>query len=252
MRTYSIELGLDQVPEIAQRHGLKVMQGLWLSSQPDENRVQIDTTVALAKQYPDVIRAVVVGNEVLLRGEMSAADLADTIREVKAQVPMPVTYADVWEFWLRNRDARRTRSISSPSISCRTGRTSRSRRGRPPPMSTSIRQQVAAAFPGKEILIGEVGWPSAGRMREGALPSPANQARVLQEMVALAQAREFPRQRDRGLRPAVEAPARRHGRRPLGLVRRRDAAAEIRAGGAGLQSSGLALAGRRRALRWRR
>ena len=38
----------------------------------------------------------------------------------------------------------------------------------------AIRQQVVAAFPGKEILIGETGWPSKGRMREGALPSPAS------------------------------------------------------------------------------
>ena len=67
-------------------HGLKVLQGFWLSSQPDQDRKQIDTAVALAKRYPDIIRAVVVGNEVLLRGEMSAADLARTIREVKARV----------------------------------------------------------------------------------------------------------------------------------------------------------------------
>ncbi len=45
-----------------------------------------------------------VGNEVLLRGEMTTADLAATIRSVKAQVKVPVTYADVWEYWLRNRE----------------------------------------------------------------------------------------------------------------------------------------------------
>ncbi len=60
--------------------------------------------IALAKHYPDVIQSVVVGNEVLLRGELSAQDLGNVIREVKRQVPMPVTYADVWEFWQRNRD----------------------------------------------------------------------------------------------------------------------------------------------------
>ena len=32
IRTYSVENGLDKVPEIAQRHGLKVLQGLWLSN----------------------------------------------------------------------------------------------------------------------------------------------------------------------------------------------------------------------------
>ena len=46
----------------------------------------------------------VVGNEVLLRGDMAADDLAAIIRAVKARVKVPVTYADVWEFWLRNRE----------------------------------------------------------------------------------------------------------------------------------------------------
>src|SRR5713226_7629437 len=104
VRTYSIDHGLDQIPEIARRHGMKVLQGLWLSSQPEPSRKQVETTIALARRFPDVITGIVVGNEVLLRGEMSAPDLARTIREVKAQVAMPVTYADVWEFWLRNRD----------------------------------------------------------------------------------------------------------------------------------------------------
>ena len=39
VRTYSVEFGLDKVPEIARRHGLKVLQGLWLSSDPDKNRL---------------------------------------------------------------------------------------------------------------------------------------------------------------------------------------------------------------------
>ena len=55
----------------------------------------------------------------------------------------------------------------------------------------AIRRQLVAAFAGKEIIIGEVGWPSAGRMREGALPSPANQARVIQDVLALAKRDNF-------------------------------------------------------------
>ena len=43
---------------------------------------------------------------------------------------------------------------------------------------------MSEAFAGKEVIIGEVGWPSAGRMREGALPSPLNQARVISEVLA--------------------------------------------------------------------
>ena len=104
VRTYSIENGLDHVAEIAQRHGLKVLQGLWLSSNAEKNRQQIATTIALAKKFPKTIEGVIVGNEVLLRGDMSVNDLIAIIREVKAQVPEPVSYADVWEFWLRYRD----------------------------------------------------------------------------------------------------------------------------------------------------
>ncbi|MGA8386733.1 MAG: beta-(1-6) glucans synthase, partial [Pseudolabrys sp.] len=104
VRTYSVDFGLDQIAGIAAKYGLKVMQGLWLSSHPAKNNYQIETAIALANKYPETIRAVVVGNEVLLRGDMTATDLARTIRAVKARVRVPVTYADVWEFWLRNSD----------------------------------------------------------------------------------------------------------------------------------------------------
>src|SRR5262249_23032133 len=49
-----------------------------------------------------------------------------------------------------------------------------------------IRAKVAAAFPGKEIFIGETGWPSEGRMREAALASRINQARFIAEILARA------------------------------------------------------------------
>ena len=54
-----------------------------------------------------------------------------------------------------------------------------------------IRKRMAVAFPDKEILIGETGWPSAGRMREGALPSRTNQARVVSEILDLAKREKF-------------------------------------------------------------
>jgi len=190
VRTYSIQNGLDQVPAIAERLGIKVIQGLWLARDREKNRVEIDATVALAKRYPSVITAIVVGNEVLLRGELSAADLSAVVREVKAAVPMPVTYADVWEFWLRNRDLAEAVDFitihilpyweDTPIAADRAGA-----------HVDEIRSNVAKSFPGKEILIGEVGWPSAGRMREGALPSPANQARVLAEVMARARAGHY-------------------------------------------------------------
>jgi glucan 1,3-beta-glucosidase len=190
IRTYSTDFGLDQVPEIARRHGLKMLQGLWLSGEPEKSRLQVQTAIDLAKRYPDVITAIVVGNEVLLRGEMSAADLLNTIRAVKAQTPVRVTYADVWEFWLRHREL--VAAVDFVTIHILPyWEDFPIPAGEAGSHVAAIRQKVAAAFPGKEILIGETGWPSAGRMREGALPSPATQARVLHDVLTLAKRENF-------------------------------------------------------------
>jgi glucan 1,3-beta-glucosidase len=190
VRTYSIENGLDQVPGLAQKVGLKVIQGIWLGSNRFRNLTQISTVVRLTKEYPDTITAVVVGNEVLLRGEMTVNDLAATIRSVKAQVTVPVTYADVWEYWLRNREIYDAVDFITIHILPYWEDFPIRAKFAAAHVDT-IRQQMAVAFPGKEILIGETGWPSEGRMREGALPSRTNQARVVSEILDLAKQENF-------------------------------------------------------------
>ncbi len=186
VRTYSIANGLDQVPPLAAKAGLKVIQGIWLSSDRFKNLTQIATALQLTKNYPGTITSLVVGNEVLLRGEMTTADLVTYIRSVKAQAAgVPVTYADVWEFWLKNRELYEAVDFVTIHIlpywedfpiKAKFAATH----------VDSIRRRMVVAFPGKEILVGETGWPSQGRMREGALPSRTNQARVVSEMLELA------------------------------------------------------------------
>jgi exo-beta-1,3-glucanase (GH17 family) len=190
VRTYSIENGLDQVPALAAKAGLKVMQGIWLGSDRLKNAIQIATAVRLAKEYPGVITSLVVGNEVLLRGEMTTTDLANLIRSVKAQVTVPVTYADVWEYWLRYREIYEVVDFitihilpywEDVPVRAKFAATHVNR----------IRHDMAMVFAGKEILIGETGWPSQGRMREGALPSRTNQARVVSEILQMAKLENF-------------------------------------------------------------
>ncbi|WP_407121945.1 beta-(1-6) glucans synthase [Bradyrhizobium sp. STM 3561] len=190
IRTYATDLGLDQIPELAARAGLKVVQGIFLDKDQQKNRAQISTAIRLAREYPGTVIALVVGNETLLRKDITVSDLADTIRSVKAQVSVPVTYADVWEFWLSSRELYDAvdfvtihilpywENVPIPAEAAATH-------------ADAIRRQVAAAFPGKEILIGEVGWPSQGRMRGSALPSRINQARVVSEVLDLARRENF-------------------------------------------------------------
>ncbi len=190
VRIYSVDFGLENVPEIAERHGLKVLLGLWVSSHADRTKYQIDTGIALARRYPGVIRAVIVGNEALLRGEIAPEALGDLLRRVKSEVAVPVSYADVWEFWLRYRQLASAVDFITVHILPYW---------EDHPIAANeaanhvdaIRKRVAAEFAGREIVIGEVGWPSAGRMRSGALPSPSSQARALHDVLARGKSERF-------------------------------------------------------------
>jgi exo-beta-1,3-glucanase (GH17 family) len=190
VRTYSVDNGLDKVPELASRVGLKVLLGVWIGNEPRKNAVLADTAISLAKAYPDTVQAIIVGNEVLLRGEMTPSDLRAIIRSVKARVNIPVTYADVWEYWLRYREV--AADVDFVTIHVLPYWENMPVRAEDAAAHVvAIQKQVALLFPGKEILIGETGWPSNGRMREGALPSRTNQARIVSEMLDLAKRENF-------------------------------------------------------------
>ena len=173
------------MPALAAKVGLKVILGVWIGRDPQKNADLIDAAVSLTKHYPETITALVVGSEVLLRGDMTAGDLKKTIRAAKARVSIPVSYADVSEFWLRYSDI--GKEVDFITIHVLPYREDVPVRAEDAAAHVGgIHRQMAAAFPGKEILIGEAGWPSGGRMRDGAHPSRINQARFFSELVELA------------------------------------------------------------------
>ena len=185
VRTYSVDQGLDDVPRLARRHGLRVLLGIWIGRNATENDREIARALEVLRRDADVIDAVVVGNEVLLRREQPVAGLRAYLDRVRSATSIPVTYADVWEFWLRN-------PALADAVSFVTVHMLPYWEDDPQPVGRAVdhvvrvHEQVRAAFPGKAILIGEVGWPSAGRRREGAVPSVANQARFVREFADAA------------------------------------------------------------------
>jgi glucan 1,3-beta-glucosidase len=186
VRTYSTNQGLSEVVPIAARHGLKVMLGAWLGSTVKDNEKEIASVIALAKAYPETVVAVIVGNEVLLRRDLTAADLQAYIRRVQEAVTVPVTYADVWEFWLKNKQL-------ADDVDFITVHMLPYWEDQPIAVPAALHhvqqvlQRVQAAFPGKKLFVGEIGWPSLGRMRQDARPSPSDQTRFLREFVAVSQ-----------------------------------------------------------------
>ncbi|KRF01971.1 glycoside hydrolase family 17 [Frateuria sp. Soil773] len=187
VRTYSQGQGLAAVPAIAGRYGMKVLMGIWLGRDPAANAREVQLGIATAKAHPEALRGVIVGNEVLLRGELSAAALAAYAREVRAAIPaaVPVSYADVWEFWLRYPQM-------ASAVDYLTIHILPYWEDQPVPPEHAVRHvadvyaRMRQAFPGRRVMIGETGWPSAGRPRRAARASVVNEARYLREFLAYA------------------------------------------------------------------
>jgi exo-beta-1,3-glucanase (GH17 family) len=190
VRTYQVDQGHQRIPALAGRHGMRVQQGLWIGRNAAENEEQITTAIKMVKAHRDTIKSLIVGNEVLLRGDQSPQALLHIIRRIKAEVSVPVTYADVWEFWLRYPEIADAVDFITIHILPYWEDI---------PVAAEhaadhveeIRRRVAERFPNRQIYIGEVGWPSHGRMRMVAEASPANQARVIQDVLALAERERF-------------------------------------------------------------
>jgi exo-beta-1,3-glucanase (GH17 family) len=190
IRTYRTGAGLDHLPDIAARHGLWVWQGIAIGRDETRNDEEIERAIALAPTHRDVIRAFIVGKEVLSRRDMPSIELVALLKRVRGWTGIPVSYADRWDIWL---DAE---SVAA-AVDFITVHVDLYRAGYPVPTSEATREmvggraRVALRFAGKKVVVGEAGWPSAGRMREAALPSPAGQARVLHELATAAKAGVF-------------------------------------------------------------
>lgn len=186
VRTYSVIQGLDAVPRIARSLGMTVMLGGWVGHERTKNEKELETLIELARRYPETARAVIVGNEVLLRREQPPSELVAMISRVRAAVPVPVTYADVWEFWEKHPEV--ADAVDFVTIHTLPYWEDEPRAiGEAVPHVVAIWRKMSARFPGKRVFIGEAGWPSAGRMREGARPGQIEQARFVRELMVAAE-----------------------------------------------------------------
>jgi exo-beta-1,3-glucanase (GH17 family) len=191
VRTYSMGQGLGAVPDIAGRYGMKVLMGIWLGRDPVANEREIELGIAAAKRDHASLRGIVVGNEVMLRGELSEKALAAYIQRVNDATDVPVTYADVWEFWERHPALAKATDYLTIHILPYW-------EDEPVAPEKAVRhvadvyQHMKAQFPGKQIMIGETGWPSQGRTRRDASASLVNEARYIREFLNYAATVDMP------------------------------------------------------------
>ena len=95
VRTFSCKEGNELIPAIAKENGLDTMIGVWLDDDRKQNEVEIANAIAIADAgHADILA---VGNEVLLRGELSEDELLNYIHRVKEAAPnVPVGYVDAY------------------------------------------------------------------------------------------------------------------------------------------------------------
>ena len=198
VRTYSSGENLETVPQRAGKYGLKVWHGAWLNNNEKENLEQINLLIDHANKYKDTVERVIVGNEVLLRKDLTANELRRYIRQVKQRVSQPVTYADVWEFWLSNPSLADEVDFITIHILPYWEDEPIGIDRREPDGTLSIEKhlvdiykKVQARFPGKKIVIGETGWPSDGRMRSDARPGRVEQVKYFSVFRSAAEREKF-------------------------------------------------------------
>jgi len=187
VRTYSSSDIAGVIPRLAADAGVKVTAGAWLETNRARNDAEIDALIRNAREYRSVER-VIVGNEAILRGDLKVEELVQYLRRVRKSLRLPVSTAEPWHVWVRNPAlAREVDFITIHLLPYWEGVPAES-------AVDFVREQyekIHKAFPGKRILIGEVGWPSYGNRLQQAKPSLGNEARFIRGFLNLANAQRY-------------------------------------------------------------
>ena len=194
IRTYASLGGLESTPELARKYGLSMIQGGWLGYGYMDNKKEMTALIKSANANPDVVKRVIVGNEVLLRGDMDVDRLIGYIREVKRAVKQPVSYADVWSMYMKHPQLIKEVDFITIHILPYWEDEPISVEHASEHLEKIVKQvedEARGIAPGKPILIGESGWPSAGRQRGMAIPGVVNEAKFIREMIQVVNRHGF-------------------------------------------------------------
>ncbi len=185
IRTYTVQGALADIPRLAEDLPLRITLGGWLDRNLDGNATEIARLIAVTRNHRNVER-VLVGNETLLREDLTPTQLIGYIRQVKQAVRVPVSTAEPWHVWLAHPElAKQVDFITIHLLPYWEGLS----------VDDSLRfmmdklATVRAAYPGKQVVIGEVGWPSDGVDIKNARASRVNQALFLRRFFATAEQR---------------------------------------------------------------
>lgn len=184
VRSFSCTEGHQHTPRIAHEMGLKTLVGAWLGTDREINRREVDGLIEVARAGHVDIAA--VGNEVLLRGDLSEDELLAEIARVREALPgVPVGYVDA--YFLFEKHPRVTAACDVVLTNCYPFWEGCPREQAVAYMRTMFARTLAAA-PGKRVVISETGWPDQGSPFHASVPSPDGTMRYFVDTMRWAEA----------------------------------------------------------------
>jgi cellulose synthase/poly-beta-1,6-N-acetylglucosamine synthase-like glycosyltransferase len=157
---------------MADELGMDVIVGAWIENDAEENDKEVTRLAKLLQEKHRSIKLVVVGNEVLTFKRQSARTVIDYIKYIKQYTTVPVGYADLLQTW-RSKEADDI-AFNSDFVGLHlfpyylNARYDQAR-DLHLSMFESVQKKMRKEF-GKETLLLETGWPSAGTQRYYAMP----------------------------------------------------------------------------------
>ena len=174
IRTFSCTEGNELIPKIAAEYGLKTMVGVWLDDDRENNELELNNAIEIAKAgYVDLLA---VGNEVLLRDEMPESELIDYINRAKqGAAGVPVGYVDAYFKFVNHPQV--SDACDVIFANCYPFWEGYAAEHALIYMKEMYRQAVKAGK-GKKVVVSETGWPNLGTSGRGdAIPSFENAIR---------------------------------------------------------------------------
>ena len=170
IRTFSCTEGHELIPAIAHEKGLKTLVGIWLDDDMEHNELELENAIRIAKEgHVDILG---VGNEVLLRGDLTEDELLDYIGRAKEALPdVDVGYVDAYfEFVDHPRISEACDVLLANCYpfweSCPAEHALL--------YMKEMYYRVLGVANGKRVIISETGWPNIGTPEGGAVPSFEN------------------------------------------------------------------------------
>jgi exo-beta-1,3-glucanase (GH17 family) len=167
IRSFSCTDGNEQIPRIAHEYGIKTLVGAWLGSDIGKNEEEVEGVLKAANAgHADIIA---VGNEVLLRGDLTENQIIDYISRIKQQVSdIPVGYVDAYyEFAEHYKISEACDVILANCYPFWEG----FHIDHSLIYLKEMYRRAEKAGKGKKVIVTETGWPNLGTPDREAVPS---------------------------------------------------------------------------------